>query len=140
MAANRRPYLVFLSHAAADSWIAGQLRREMIERGASVFLDEASIAVGTDFERKIRESLRRSDELAVLLTPAALERHYVWVEIGAAWGLGMPIIAILHGVSIRQLTEMSNMPVLLKRRNMIELNEVGRYLDQLKKRVRGTAE
>ncbi|MBL8877656.1 MAG: toll/interleukin-1 receptor domain-containing protein [Phycisphaerales bacterium] len=135
MAAPRRNYRVFLSHAATDSWVARQLRRSMIEQGAAVFLDEASIAIGADFEQKIRQSLRRSNELVVLLTPWALERHYVWVEIGAAWGMGMPIIAVLHGVTPRQLSELPNTPVLLKRRNLIELNEIDRYLVQLKRRV-----
>lgn len=135
MATARRTYRVFLSHAAADSWVARQLRRAMIEHGAAVFLDETSIAIGADFEQKIRQSLRRSNELVVLLTPWSLERHYVWVEIGAAWGMGMPIIAVLYGVTPRQLAEMPNTPTLLKRRNLIELNDVDHYLVQLKKRV-----
>lgn len=137
MSVRRKPYRVFLSHAAADGWVVRQLRREMLSRGATVFLDETGIEIGADFEERILESLERADELVVLLTPWALERRYVWAEIGAAWGLRMPMVVLLHGVQVRQLTESSNVPLLLKRRNLLELNDVDRYLEQLKQRVRG---
>lgn len=136
-AARRSPYRVFLSHAGADAWVARQLRREMLACGAAVFLDEAGIEIGADFEERILESLERADELVVLLTPWALERRYVWAEIGAAWGLRMPMVVLLHGVPVCQLTESSNVPLLLKRRNLLELNNADRYLEQLKRRVRG---
>ncbi|TWT44267.1 hypothetical protein RAS1_06770 [Phycisphaerae bacterium RAS1] len=128
-------YLVFLSHSAIDAWVAGQLKREIGQRGAAVFLDEASIDIGADFEEEILASLERANELVVLLTPWAMERRYVWAEIGAAWGRRMPIVVLLHGIAISELTQMANVPLLLKRRDMIELNEVETYLDQLERRI-----
>jgi hypothetical protein len=59
--------------------------------GAKVFLDEAQIDVGDDFEEEIRNYLQDCDELVVLMTPWALERPYVWAELGVAWGAGFPL-------------------------------------------------
>jgi hypothetical protein len=47
-------------------------------------LDEAQVDAGADFEQDILSFLERADELVVLLTPRALDRPYVWAEIGAA--------------------------------------------------------
>jgi hypothetical protein len=91
--------LVFLSHSAKDTWVAKQIAREISECGATPFLDEAEIEVGSDFEEDILGFLEKAHELVVLLTPWALERPYVWAELGAAWGRRIPIIVLLHGLT-----------------------------------------
>jgi hypothetical protein len=106
--------------------------------GASAFLDEADIAVGADFEAAILSHLEQTQELLVLLTPWALERAYVWAEIGAAWGRGVPIVALLHGLNARELQSKAGVPNLLKNRNLIELNEIDSYLSELRTRVKAT--
>ena len=50
---KQKPYTVFISHAAADLWVARQLSG-LIERcGASTFLDEADVEYGDDFEERV---------------------------------------------------------------------------------------
>ena len=66
------------------AWVAKQIAREVAACGAKPFLDEAEIDVGADFEEEILSFLERADELLVLLTPTALNRLYIWAEIGAA--------------------------------------------------------
>ena len=129
-------HLVFISHSSTDTWVARQLARRIGECGARAFLDEAEIDVGADFEEDILEFLEKADELVVLLTPWALERPYVWAELGAAWGHRIPIVALLHGVTPGELQSRRGVPVLLKKRNFVELNDVDRYFDQLQLRVR----
>lgn len=68
------PYLVFISHSAIDLWVADRIADHVKSCGAEVFLDEAEIAVGADFEEDILSHLEKADELLVLLTPWALER------------------------------------------------------------------
>jgi len=58
---------------------------------------------GAEFEEDILSSLERAHELVVLLTPWALERPYVWAELGAALGRRIPIVALLLGVSATEL-------------------------------------
>jgi len=71
----------------------------------------------------------------VLLTPWALERPYVWAEIGAAWGRRIPIVALLLGISAAELQMRPGIPVLLKKRDLLELNDIEVYLAQLAARV-----
>jgi len=132
--AKRR--LIFVSHSSRDTWVAKQLANEIRGRGATPFLDEAHVEIGADFEEDIRVSLEKADELLVLLTPWALERPYVWAELGAAWLRGIPIVAVLHGITPGELQSRSSVPVFLKRRNLLDLNEVDTYLEELEERVR----
>jgi hypothetical protein len=131
---NRR--LVFVSHSSQDTWVAKQIAREIQARGAIAFLDEAQIDAGSDFEEDILEFLERAHELVVLLTPWALDRPYVWAEIGAAWGRRIPIVALLLGLTPAELQTRSGVPVLLKKRDLLQLNEIEIYLDQLAARMR----
>jgi hypothetical protein len=79
-------YFVFLSHSGKDAWVARQIAREIRDCGAVAFLDESEIHKGADFEEDILVALERASELLVLFTPWAIDRPYVWAEIGAAWG------------------------------------------------------
>lgn len=128
-------HLVFVSHSGADTWVAKQIAREIAECGAVPFLDEAEIGVGADFEDDILAFLEKADELVVLITPWALDRPYVWAELGAAWGRRIPIVGLLHGLSAGELQARAGIPVLLKKRNLLSLNEVEVYFGQLRDRI-----
>ncbi len=127
---------VFISHSGKDTWVAKQIAREVKDSGASPFLDEAYIPTGSDFETDIQTFLKKADELVVLLTPWALERPYVWAELGAAWIRKIPIVVLLHGVATSELQARPGAPVFLKAKNCRDLNEVDRYFEELRKRVK----
>lgn len=127
--------LVFISHSGHDTWVAKQIAREIEACGAAAFLDEAEVDAGEEFEDVILRFLGRADELVVLLTPWALERPYVWAELGAAWGRKIPIVALLLGITPDELQGRPGIPVFLTRRNLLPLNDVERYLEQLRGRV-----
>ncbi len=133
-----RTRLIFISHSSQDTWVAKQLAREIEARGATAFLDESQVDAGADFEEDILKFLERAHELVVLLTPWALERPYVWAEIGAAWGRRIPIVALLLGLTPNELQARPGVPVLLKKRDLLQLNEVDTYLDQLAARMRNS--
>ncbi|MGH6690033.1 MAG: toll/interleukin-1 receptor domain-containing protein [Gammaproteobacteria bacterium] len=135
---ERREHLVFVSHSGADTWVAKQIAREVATCGATPFLDEAEIDVGADFEEDILAFLEKADELVVLITPWALERPYVWAELGAAWGRRIPIVGLLHGLSAAELQSRPGVPILLKRRDLLPLNDIDVYLGQLRGRVGGS--
>jgi hypothetical protein len=132
---SKTPWRVFVSHSGVDSWVAKQIAREISECGAAPFLDETDIDVGAEFEDRLLKSLEDADELVVLLTPWAMDRKYVWMEIGAAWGRRLPIVVLLHGLTVEELQSRPGVPVLLKQRDSISLNDVDRYLAELKRRV-----
>jgi hypothetical protein len=127
--------LVFVSHSSQDTWVARQIAREIETSGAKPFLDEAEVDAGADFEEDILDFLERAHELVVLLTPWALDRPYVWAELGAAWGRRIPIVALLLGITPSELQKRPGTPVFLKKRDLLHLNEVETYLEQLKARV-----
>ncbi|HUQ71310.1 MAG TPA: TIR domain-containing protein [Planctomycetaceae bacterium] len=127
---------VFVSHSSIDTWVAKQIAREIEDCGATPFLDENDIDVGADFEDRLLESLSMAHELVVLLTPWALLRPYVWAEIGAAWVRRIPIVVLLHGLTISELQARPELPLMLKRRSFVPLNDVDDYFSELRNRVR----
>src|SRR5262245_22829251 len=118
---------VFISHSARDTWVAKQIAEQVSKCGAVPFLDEANIDVGDDFEEQILKFLGKADELVVLMTPWALDRPYVWAELGAAWSRNIPIVILLQGMTPGEFQAKPGIPVFLKKRDMIELNDVGSY-------------
>lgn len=133
--APARRRLVFVSHDRRDTWVARQIARAIREAGASPFLDEAEVEVGDDFELRILEHLEQAEEFLVLLTPWALDRPYVWAEIGAAWGRRIPIVGVLYGMTAPELQMRPGVPVFLKRRDLIDMNDIDRYFAELGKRA-----
>jgi hypothetical protein len=69
------------------------------------------------------------------VTPWALARNYVWLEIGVAWYRAIPIVVLLLGVTAAEFQRNANIPVTLKERNLLALNNVDRYLSELRDRV-----
>lgn len=139
MADSSPSRLVFVSHSGEDTWVAKQIAREVSERGAQVFLDEASVAVGAEFEERILEFLDRAHELVVLFTPWAFDRPYVWSELGAAWIRRLPIVVLLHGLTVQHFQSDPKAPIFLKKRDIISLNAIDQYLDELSLRVKSAA-
>src|SRR5215212_6871352 len=127
--------LIFISHSSKDTWIAKQIAREVSLNGATPFLDEADIEVGEDFEESILNFLEQAHELLVLLTPWALDRPYVWAEIGAAWGRRIPIVDILHKMTATEFQSGSGVPIFLKKRDLLDINNIELYFQQLKART-----
>lgn len=128
-------FQVFISHSSVDTWVARQIARALEERGATYFLDEADMEYGDDFEDKILTAVRASQELLVLLTPWAIKRPYIWLEVGAIWGQGQRIVGVLYGLGVKELMTDEGTPALLKRITLVEINKLDEYFDQLAARV-----
>lgn len=127
---------VFVSHAGEDTWVARQIAEKIKACGADVFLDSEVIEIGEKFDDRIQEAFDVSDEFLVLLTPWALKRPYVIAEIGAAWAKKIQrVIIVTHGVTPKSLQRHPSLMVFVKTRNMITLNQIDRYFDELRKRV-----
>lgn len=128
-------FKVFISHSSIDTWVAKQIALQIVSVGASTFLDEADIAHGDDFEDNIREAAQESNELFVLFTPWSTTRPYIWLELGMFWGSQKRIVAVLHGITPKELSSDERIPILLKKTDMLTLNEIDSYFSQLKARV-----
>jgi len=131
--------LVFISHSSEDAWVARQVAEKIRLTGARSFLDEADLDIVDEPDEKIRAALNESDELLVLITPWALVRPWVWVEIGVAWSRNLPFVVVLHGLQRQEFLERPEAPTFLKAKNFIRLNDIERYFAELDRRVRDTA-
>lgn len=128
-------YRVFISHAWSDLWVAEQIERRIrADSGAETFIDAFDIAKGDDFEERIFSEMRQVDELVVLLTPWSVDRHWLWVEIGAARANGCRIVPVLYHLSLDELDKGGG-ATFLKAKNVVAMNEMETYLSQLKRRA-----
>ncbi len=129
---SRKKWSVFISHRSTDLWVAKQIAAQIAACGAVPFLDEAEIDVGADFEEHILNFLETADELLVLLTPWAMERPYVWAENGRGVGSSdsdrRPTTRRRSG----RFAVRPAVPIFLKRRDLLNLNEIDGYLDQVR--------
>lgn len=125
-------YQVFVSHATADKWLATALCIQLESTGATTFRDDRDIDGGEDIPERIRSEIKRSRELVVLLTPNSINRPWVLIEVGAAWGWSrkMKIIAIMCHVDVDPL------PGMMKSKKAVDINKCDEYISELRSRVR----
>jgi hypothetical protein len=128
-------YKVFISHASSDAWIAKQLRRRISELGGSSFLDVFDIAKGDNFKLRIRDEIRACDELLALFSPWSRTRRWVSHEIGMADMLGKRIVCVFQNVTMRDFHEADDGLGPLSDLNIVEINELDSYFDELRLRI-----
>jgi hypothetical protein len=128
-------YRVFVSHGKDDRWIAGQIARCVREQGADTFLDETNIPKGANFKQIIHREIAASQEVIALFTPWSAKRSWVWIEIGAAWGQDKPVVAVFHGMEVRDLEESGQGKGMLEDINVLQLNDIDRYFAELALRI-----
>jgi TIR domain len=130
------PYRIFVSHGGADSWVASQIASCLRDCGATTFLDNDDLSKGDDFKHVIRAEVGRSDELLALFTPWSMQRSWVWVEIGAAWVSQKRVVTVLYQVTLADLDRAGGRAI-LNDLNLVEINELDRYFQEVKLRVEG---
>jgi TIR domain len=134
----RRSYLVFISHSTKDRWIARQMAAIVQDRGRQqgivTFLDEKDIEGGDDIPRTILQKLRASEEFVVLLSPQSVNRPWVLIELGAAWGLGKRLTAIIDKVAPKE------MPDIIAQTKAYDLNDFDRFVTELLRRAERKAD
>jgi hypothetical protein len=130
---GEKPHQVFVSHATSDKWLAKVLRDKIEATGAVSFRDDRDINGGDDIPEEIRRQIKRSREIVVLLTPESINRTWVTLEVGAAWGRSksMRILIVMCHVSVDPIPDM------IKNKKAVPLNEIDQYLNELAHRVRG---
>jgi hypothetical protein len=128
---KKSPYLVFVSHATTDKWIAKVLCEKIEAAGASTFRDDRDIDVGEGIPDEIRRQIIRSNEMVVLLTPESVDRPWVLLEVGAAWGRRQKarIIAVLCHVDVDRI------PEIISSKKAVPINSFDDYLEELRQRV-----
>ena len=124
-------YSVFVSHATADKWLAKTLCEKIEKAGASTFRDDRDIDGGDDIPGRIRQEIIRSNEMVVLMTPESVNRPWVLIEAGAAWGRRQRfrITPVLCHVQVNTIPDM------ISSKKAIHINDLDAYFNEIKKRV-----
>lgn len=125
-------YQVFVSHATADKWIATTFCEKIDATGATSFRDDRDIHGGDNIPQSIRTEIQVSRELVVLLTPESIERPWVLLEVGAAWGRRKDyrIVPVLCHVTFDAI------PDIIEGKKAFHINDFDKYLVELKRRVK----
>lgn len=129
---SSKPYLIFISHATADKWLATTICEKIESVGATTFRDDREIDGGDDIPDKIRAAIKKSKEFVVLLTPDSANRPWVLLEVGAAWAWSqkMRITPILCHVDVDPI------PGMIKSKKAININAFNDLLQEIKNRVK----
>jgi hypothetical protein len=129
--AARQLFRIFLSHSSKDKWIARQCAFHLEKLpGVEVFLDEKDIEFGQSIPDSVRTGIENCDEFLVLLSRYSKDRPWVLIEMGAAWGLRKPIVAMIDKI------EPKEMPDIISPHKAVDLNEFEIYLKQVARKAK----
>jgi hypothetical protein len=77
---------VFLSYATADTKIANQIEKKLVERGFGVWFDAYELQPGDSIADAIKEAISATDYLVVLLSPNSVNSRWMQNELSSVLG------------------------------------------------------
>lgn len=87
---------VFISYVQRDRVLGERVIRSIRRRRPDIkILDHSELSAAEPWVDKVRDWISRCKLFMVLLTPNSVEADNVLTEVGAAWGLGKPIVKIV---------------------------------------------
>lgn len=107
---------LFISYARQDTDKARSLVYALREENVIGWLDSADIAGGEAISSAVRDALKKSSVVIVLLSPRALESQWVQFEIGAAEALDKKIIPVMLSTDMQA----EQLPDILRNRQWID--------------------
>ena len=92
----------FISHTSEDKPLVELIKnaiQTLVNPDFVVFVDTDadSIKPGRKWSDQIREALQQSSHFIVIISQHSLNRQWINVEIGAAWGAGVNILPVCYG-------------------------------------------
>ena len=121
---------VFISYSSRDRWVARRISDDLAAREIETFLDEKDIETGDSIDDTIQSNLDECDELLMLLSPEALQSHWVMLEVGGAKALRKRLIPVLLHVGVNEL------PSPLNKGLARDLNDIEKYYEEVQARGR----
>lgn len=112
---ERKALRIYVCHAIEDKEDAKKLIKNLLTSLPNVHLFTGdSLSAGQNWQSIVKREISRSDVVVVLLSPMSVGSSLVLSELGAAWGLGKPIIPVATepGMISRLPMTLSNLQVL----------------------------
>ncbi len=122
---------VFISHSSRDKWVARRISQDLNAIGVETFLDEKDIETGASIDEMIGGHLKDCDDCLILLSPTALNSHWVLVEIGGAKALGKRLVPVLLHIGTNE------MPAPISKLLARDINDIEKYYDEVRQRLAG---
>ena len=91
---NNNPISIFISHSNNDNVIVDNLISAINDSYVELFLAHRDIDGGEEWKNVIRTKIRDCNGLVALVTSDFYKSEYTSQEVGAAWVLNKPILAI----------------------------------------------
>jgi predicted nucleotide-binding protein len=86
---------VFISHSALDNGWSRQFASSLERRGLRVLFASSAVHSGQTLVEAMEYGLRNSNVIALLVTPDTIRRPNLFFELGAALGMGKPLIPVV---------------------------------------------
>jgi len=99
------PYDVFISYSHKDEELAKELRQLLEGKGLKCFVSGMDIPSGDPWAETIRDALKGSQELLLVITTDSIRSKWVMCEGGAGWALGKPMVPALLKIEPDSLPE-----------------------------------
>lgn len=120
---------VFISYSEVDQNLAKGISDKVSTAGIRAFFAQRDLHGGDLFTEGIRQALRNSFELWVLMTPNSLKSQWVTTEWGAGWVLGKRVVPILLRCSADELPER------LRAAHLVDYHAVDKLIIELQHRL-----
>jgi hypothetical protein len=98
-------YDAFISYSGVDQALAREIATDLEGASMRTFMASRDLAAGTLWTDEVREALLASRSLLIVLTPNAVARPWVMLEVGASWALGKPLVPAIAFVDPKDLPE-----------------------------------
>ena len=86
---------VFISHSHSDENWVREFANSLQQHGLNVWFDSHSVPFGQSWTEAVEKGLRESNFIVLLVTPDSLRRPNLFLEIGAAMGMGKQLIPVV---------------------------------------------
>ena len=126
---------LFISYAFDDRPIAHRIVQRLRARGADVWSDQFELQPGNSIVEAVRDAVRSSDYILVLLSPRSVKSAWVQNELSSAYALDLEA----RGIGILPVVvEHCPVPPLLAQRQWIDLSDdFDAGVDRLSEWIRG---
>lgn len=98
-------YDVFISYSHKDTKVASQIEKKFRYNKLDCFMASKDISAGTLWKEEIRDALRSSRVVLILLTPNSINSKWVMCEAGAFWALAKPLVPAYMFIDLGDVPE-----------------------------------
>lgn len=88
---------VFISYSHEDRDWAREFADALKHLGLDPWFDQYRIRAGESLTEALEKGLRESDVIVLLISPESAKKPWVFLEVGAALGMGKKVLDIVPG-------------------------------------------